>query len=103
MFDLALARALSAAPVVAEYLIPLIRPEGEALIYKGKWSQSNEKELNNTLIVLKSKIQKVERLELPANQGVRHVIRLTLNSSCPKEYPRPIGIPEKKPLGQSKT
>ncbi|HYP04180.1 MAG TPA: 16S rRNA (guanine(527)-N(7))-methyltransferase RsmG, partial [Cyanobium sp.] len=37
-FDWALARAVAGAPVVAEYLVPLLRPGGRALLYRGQWS-----------------------------------------------------------------
>ncbi len=99
MFDLAMARAVAIAPIVVEYLVPLIKVNGEALIYKGKWSPKDEVLLLKALNPLKAHISKVERLYLPADLGIRHQIRVKASDSCPKVYPRTIGIPAKNPLG----
>ncbi len=99
MFDLAVARAVASAPVVAEYLVPLLRDKGEALIYKGQWNKPNQIKLQNALISLKAKINKIEHLDLPKNRGVRHVIRVSSDEPCPDNFPRSIGIPTKRPLG----
>ncbi len=99
VFDLAMARAVANAPVVAEYLIPLIKPQGEALLFRGQWGQIQQKQLTNALIELKGKVNTVQRKELPAKRGIRHLIRITAKSPCPTNYPRSIGIPSRKPLG----
>ena len=98
-FDLAMARAVADAPVTAEYLLPLLKKNGEAFLYRGKWSQVDEKNLLQALVILNGKLKKVQKLSLPSNRGERHLIRLTTKSSCPNIYPRPIGVPTKKPLG----
>ena len=98
-FDLAMARALGAAPIVAEYLIPLINPQGKAILFRGKWSKKDQHQLDIALNILQANVQKIESLELPANRGIRHIIRLESKSLCPESYPRAIGIPTKKPLG----
>jgi len=97
-FDLAMARAVSTPPVVAEYLVPLIKPEGQALLYLGKWSNREEKALMKSLIPLKAKLKIVVRKELPSNRGERHQLRLKAIEKCPKIYPREVGIPAKSPL-----
>ena len=51
------------------------------------------------LLILNAEIKSMQNLELPYNRGTRHVIRLQPKSHCPSTYPRPIGIPKKKPLG----
>tara|TARA_Y100001968_G_scaffold201510_1_gene185045 strand:- start:22270 stop:22959 length:690 start_codon:yes stop_codon:yes gene_type:complete len=97
-FDLAIARAVAHAPVVAEYLVPLLNGEGEALIYRGKWSNRDAIELNKALLLLNSKIKKIANIKLPDNRGERNVIHIEPNGECPKRYPRAIGIPSKRPL-----
>ena len=98
-FNFAMARAVANATVTAEYLIPLLKIDGEACLYRGKWNQEEEKSLLQALILLKGKISKIQELELPANRGIRHFIRLKSESPCPTKYPRPTGVPTKKPLG----
>ena len=40
-FDRAVARAVAAAPVVAEYLVPLLNTDGQALLYRGQWNDTD--------------------------------------------------------------
>lgn len=98
-FDLAMARAVGAAPVVAEYLIPLLNPCGEALLFRGLWNPTDEQELCSAIAPLNASLKDVERMDLPANRGVRHLVRLKPKSTCPAVFPRPVGIPAKSPLG----
>lgn len=98
-FDLAMARAVASAPVVAEYLLPLLRPGGRALLYRGLWGQQDEEALQRALVPLKGLLAKVERRELPAGRGVRHALTLTAAGPCPSAFPRPVGVPSKQPLG----
>ena len=99
MFDFAMARAVGKASTLAEYLIPLISQSGEAILYKGKWNNVEEKELLSSLTQLNGKVTAIERLILPKGRGQRHVIRLHRMRQCPNTYPRSIGIPAKRPLG----
>ncbi len=98
-YDLAIARAVADAPVVAEYLIPLIKQTGEALLFKGNWCQIESQNLTKALTILNASIEKIESIELPSNRGKRHLIRLKSLATCPSVYPRSIGVPAKKPLG----
>ena len=97
-FDFALARAVAQAPVLAEYLIPLLNPAGEAILYKGKWTKNDHQTLEQSLFLLQGKIKKVDSFQLPEQRGIRHAIRIKSVGSCPNRYPRDIGIPLKKPL-----
>ena len=98
-FDVAMARAVASAPVVAEYLIPLLKPKGKAHIYKGKWSKTNQAELNKALMVLHAEVKLIENNLLPEERGMRNVIRIVSKGNCPAKYPRAIGVPTKSPLG----
>ena len=51
-FDLAMARAVAAAPVVAEYLVPLLKPRGEALLFRGQWSEDDTAQFSTVLTPL---------------------------------------------------
>ncbi|KGG34727.1 rRNA small subunit 7-methylguanosine (m7G) methyltransferase GidB [Prochlorococcus sp. SS52] len=97
-FDLAIARAVAKAPVLAEYLIPFLKPTGQAVMYKGKWNDLEKKELLKALSKLKGKIDTTKSLELPERRGIRHAIRISSTMLCPGKYPRSVGIPLKRPL-----
>lgn len=97
-FDLAIARAVAPTSVTAEYLIPLINKNGEAVLYKGRWSKVEEELLEKALKSLNGKIKYIEKTYLPIERGIRHQIRLGPQDICPKKYPRAIGRPLKRPL-----
>ena len=99
-FDGAMARAVASAPVVAEYLVPLLKPQGQAVLYRGQWSEADQADLKRALVPLHARLAGVERRELPAERGVRHAVRLVPFGACPKAYPRAVGLPAKVPLGQ---
>jgi len=98
-FDWALARAVARAPVVAEYLVPLLRPQGRALLYRGQWSADDESDLERALTPLRAAIECIMPLELPGGRGIRHALVLQPLAPCPKAYPRAVGVPAKQPLG----
>lgn len=100
-FDLAMARAVAGAPVVAEYLVPLLKPDGQALLYRGQWGDADQRELERALHLLKAEIRSCEQRELPAGRGQRTALVVTASAPCPKTYPRAVGMPSKFPLGQS--
>jgi 16S rRNA (guanine527-N7)-methyltransferase len=100
-FDLAMARAVAAAPVVAEYLVPLLKPGGQALLYRGQWTANDQSDLERALQLLRADILGNEQRELPAGRGQRTALFVAANAPCPKGYPRAVGIPSKFPLGQS--
>lgn len=97
-YDIAMARAVADAPIVSEYLIPLLKPEGEALIYRGKWNESDQKRLNIALEKLNARTKIIQHMELPEGKGERNIIRIYPIKACSNKYPRAIGIPIKKPL-----
>lgn len=99
-FQLAVARAVAPAPVVAEYLVPLLAAEGTALLYRGLWSATDQQQLCKISNLLQVQISQPIALELPEGRGQRHVISLTPRGPCPSLYPRAVGIPAKQPLRQ---
>lgn len=98
-FDLAVARAVAPAPVVAEYLVPLLNSNGQALLYRGQWSAADQLQLEAAAQTLNAKVHAVQACELPAGRGQRHAITLIPTAACPRQYPRAVGLPAKQPLG----
>ena len=97
-FDLAVARAVASAPVVAEYLVPLLKPTGRALLYRGRWSAQDQQEVERAAQLLRAELEAVQRHELPAGRGLRHAVVLRPLGPCPAAYPRPVGVPAKTPI-----
>ncbi|AIQ98019.1 16S rRNA (guanine(527)-N(7))-methyltransferase RsmG [Prochlorococcus sp. MIT 0801] len=98
-FDYAIARAVASANVVAEYLVPFLNTTGQALIFKGGWSETEQEILKKALAELNAVIQRTHEFKLPNNRGVRNIIRINSINKCPHQYPRSIGKPKKQPLG----
>ncbi len=98
-FDYAIARAVASANVVAEYLVPFLNPTGQALIFKGGWSETEQQILKKALTELNAEIQRTHEFILPNNRGIRNIIRISSINKCPHQYPRSIGKPKKQPLG----
>ena len=98
-FDFAIARAVASANVVAEYLVPFINLQGQALIYKGNWSETEQSILKKALTKLHAEIKETHNFSLPNSRGIRNIIRISSNKKCPNQYPRSIGKPKKQPLG----
>ena len=98
-FDYAIARAVSSANVVAEYLVPFLNSTGQALIFKAVWSEEEQQILKKALSELNAEIRRTHQFVLPNNRGIRNIIRICSVNKCPNQYPRSIGKPKKKPLG----
>ena len=98
-FDYAVARAVASANVVAEYLVPFLNSTGQALIYKGCWSETEQKTLRKAVNELNAEIKRTHKFELPNNRGIRNIIRISSINKCPNQYPRSIGKPKRQPLG----
>ncbi|KEF43023.1 MAG: 16S rRNA methyltransferase [Cyanobium sp. CACIAM 14] len=97
-FDRAMARAVAGAPVVAEYLMPLLRPDGQALLYRGQWGPADQQALEAAARMLKARVEPAQRRDLPGGRGVRHGLWLRPAGPCPAAYPRPVGVPQKQPI-----
>ena len=98
-FDRAVARAVAAAPVVAEYLVPLLKSDGQALLYRGQWNDSDAVPFNRALGLLKARLLEVQHRQLPSDRGTRHLLRVQPTAPCPRSYPRAVGTPSRDPLG----
>ena len=97
-FNIATARAVSNPSTVSEYILPMLQSNGLGILYCGKWTNEDNKNLENTLKVLEGKILKIKRNFLPREKGIRNAIFIEPKTSCPDIYPRSIGKAEKYPL-----
>ena len=98
-FDRAVARAVAAAPVVAEYLVPLLNTDGQALLYRGQWNDTDAVPFNRALRLLQARLVEVQHRQLPNDRGTRHLLRVQPTGPCPRSYPRAVGTPSREPLG----
>lgn len=97
-YDLALIRAVGPASVCAEYVLPLLKLEGQAVLYRGQWSAEETDALRPAVAQLGGAIVAVEAFTTPVSQSVRHCLYLQKVAPTPVEFPRAVGIPGKQPL-----
>jgi len=97
-FNIATTRAVSNPSTVSEYILPMLRKEGLGVLYCGKWTDEESKNLDKTLEILKGKFKDKKKILLPRGKGTRNIILIQPKNFCPEIYPRKVGKPEKNPL-----
>ena len=97
-FDIATTRAVSNPSTVSEYILPMLKKEGFGVLYCGKWTNEESKNLDKTLEILEGKVKDKKEILLPRNKGIRNIILIQQKRLCPEIYPRKVGKPEKNPL-----
>jgi len=97
-FNIATTRAVSNPSTVSEYILPMLKKEGLGVLYCGKWTDEESKNLGKTLEILEGKFKEKKKILLPRSKGTRNIILIQPKNFCPKVYPRKVGKPEKNPL-----
>ena len=97
-FDVAVARAVAALPVLAEYCLPLVRVGGVFYAMKGSRYQEEVDAAHHAVEVLGGKITEVRPVQLPGLTDQRAIITIEKVRPTPKQYPRKAGTAVKKPL-----
>ena len=97
-FNIATTRAVSNPSTVSEYILPMLKKEGLGVLYCGKWTDRESKNLNKTLKILEGKVKEKKNILLPRSKGTRNIILIQPINFCSEIYPRKIGKPEKNPL-----
>ncbi len=86
-------RAVGNAPMVAELLLPLIRPGGVAILQRGAIFPEERRALEDASLMLGGRVAREEPLE-----GDRRLILVEKRGSTALRFPRRPGIPAKRPL-----
>ena len=97
-FNIATTRAVSNPSTVSEYMLPMIKKEGLGVLYCGKWTEEDSKNLDKTLEKLEGNFKGKKEILLPRSKGTRNIILIQPKNICPEIYPRKVGKPEKNPL-----
>jgi 16S rRNA (guanine527-N7)-methyltransferase len=97
-YDVAVARAVAALPTLAEYMLPLVKVGGTAIVQKGQNPTAEVKSAANALGILGGKIDQILSIDVPGLDAERHLIVVRKRKPTPKQYPRRPGLPAKKPI-----
>lgn len=73
-YDLALVRAVGSALVCAQYTLPLLKPGGLAILYRGRWTEEEQEEFPPALAQLGSTLESIEAFATPISDSIRHCL-----------------------------
>jgi 16S rRNA (guanine527-N7)-methyltransferase len=96
-FDMVTARAVAALPVLLELCTPLVKPGGRFLAMKGLSYEAELAASEKAMKLLNAQLAQVVTFPHPKLSGSR-VLIFEKVAPTPKDYPRPAGMPSKKPL-----
>lgn len=95
-YDIATARAVAPIRVLAEYMLPLLKPGGLMLAYKGPTAGEEVAQAAGALKILGGMMQGMHSSGL---EGFSHaIVCIKKIASTPSRYPRQAGQPAKSPL-----
>ena len=97
-FDIATARAVAATNLLAEYLLPFVKPGGHMLALKGPSLDDELAEAAYAFEVLGGRVERVGTAEIPGRDWSHRFAYIEKVAPTPEKYPRKPGTPEKKPL-----
>jgi 16S rRNA (guanine527-N7)-methyltransferase len=96
-YDLVVARAVAALPVLLEYSVPFLRVGGVLAATKGSAAQSELDASRRAFEALGAEVTEVARLEVPGLPD-QVAVFVTKSGETAERYPRRTGIPSKRPL-----
>ncbi|MDE6583396.1 MAG: 16S rRNA (guanine(527)-N(7))-methyltransferase RsmG, partial [Clostridia bacterium] len=97
-FDVAVARAVARLDTLVEYLLPLIKVGGIAIIYKSTKLEEELQISQKAISVLGGKFEKIENFTIEEGQLERNILVIKKVSNTPTKYPRPQNKPKLNPI-----
>lgn len=97
-YDIALARAVASMPILVEYLLPLVKVGGRAIIQKGSSAKDEADAARNAIRLFGGKLLDIIPIELPGVDGERYLVVIEKIKATPDEFPRGVGVPSKSPI-----
>ncbi len=97
-FDVATARAVAPLNTLLEYLLPLVKVGGWAMVYKGARAAEEFVEARRAIDELGGETTRFAPVEVPFLEGQRFVLLIKKVGESPERYPRGQGLARKEPL-----
>lgn len=97
-YDLAVARAVARMPILMEYLLPLVRPQGVAIAMKGETAPAETQEAEKAIHLLGGRLSRLRHVELPGVVEERFIVVVNKIAHTPEIFPRRTGVPSKNPI-----
>jgi 16S rRNA (guanine527-N7)-methyltransferase len=97
-YDWAIARALAPMPVLAEYMLPVVKVGGRMLAQKGRDAKLETQQAVSAFQALGGEVADVLSVAIPHLEEERWLVTVNKIAPTPDNYPRRVGIPTKRPL-----
>ena len=97
-YDWAVARAVANLPVLAEYLLPLVRVGGRMIAQKGHSAPAEAHNAEKAFRLLGGQMRSLLPVTLPGVAEDRYLVVVDKVAATPLMYPRKPGYPAKSPL-----
>jgi 16S rRNA (guanine527-N7)-methyltransferase len=97
-YDWAIGRAVALMPVLAEYLLPLVKVGGHILAMKGESGPAEAHAADQAMRVLGGHLRQLIPVTLPGVADDRYLVVVDKVAATPNSYPRRVGVPAKQPL-----
>lgn len=98
-FDVAVARAVAALPVLAEYLLPYVRVGGLALCWKGPAVREELPQGQRAAALLGARVETPIPVTFPGRDWEHVLLPMRKEAKTLRQYPRKAGTPGREPLG----
>jgi 16S rRNA (guanine527-N7)-methyltransferase len=97
-YDWAVARAVADLPILAEYLLPLVKVNGRMLAQKGEHAPEEVHRSAQAIQQLGGRLRRLVQVDLRGIAETRYLVVIDKIATSPAQYPRRPGIPTKRPL-----
>lgn len=97
-FDLVVARAVAPLNTLVEYLLPLVRMGGLAVILKGGGAPQEFMDARKAIEILGGETVRLAPVQVPSLDAARFILLIKKVRRTPNQYPRGQGLARKTPL-----
>ncbi|HWQ45801.1 MAG TPA: 16S rRNA (guanine(527)-N(7))-methyltransferase RsmG [Longilinea sp.] len=97
-YDYALARAVANLPILLEYTLPLVKIGGRVIAQKGSSAHAEANSSHKAMQLLGGHLRQLVAVVLPGVAEDRFLVLVDKVAATPPQYPRRVGVPQKKPL-----
>lgn len=97
-FDVAVARAVAGLSTLVEYLLPLIKVGGCAIVYKSAKLEEELRDAKKAIEILGGKVEKIENYKIEEADLVRNILIIRKINKTPPKFPRDKNKPKLSPI-----
>lgn len=97
-YDIVTARAVAPLVTLVEYILPLVKINGVAVIYKGAGTPQEFMEARKAIEILGGETARMAPVDVPFLEEQRFILLIKKVRATPNLYPRGQGLARKKPI-----